>query len=87
LGRRPVARSSNRTKRAFGVFVEPRSVYRPRKRESIFPQLLRALGVEPPSRAPSATPLGGPVRDADVIAAADAAGIAMAFTGMRHFRH
>jgi phosphoribosylaminoimidazolecarboxamide formyltransferase/IMP cyclohydrolase len=30
---------------------------------------------------------GGSVRDADVIAAADAAGIAMVFTGMRHFRH
>jgi phosphoribosylaminoimidazolecarboxamide formyltransferase/IMP cyclohydrolase len=30
---------------------------------------------------------GGSVRDAEVIAAADAAGIAMAFTGVRHFRH
>jgi phosphoribosylaminoimidazolecarboxamide formyltransferase / IMP cyclohydrolase len=30
---------------------------------------------------------GGSIRDADVIAAADAAGIAMVFTGMRHFRH
>ena len=30
---------------------------------------------------------GGSRRDAEVIAAADAAGIAMAFTGMRHFRH
>src|SRR5271154_5710259 len=30
---------------------------------------------------------GGSVRDADVIAAADAAGAAMVFTGMRHFRH
>ncbi len=30
---------------------------------------------------------GGSVRDKDVIAAADAAGIAMVFTGMRHFRH
>jgi phosphoribosylaminoimidazolecarboxamide formyltransferase/IMP cyclohydrolase len=30
---------------------------------------------------------GGSLRDADVIAAADAAGIAMVFTGMRHFRH
>jgi phosphoribosylaminoimidazolecarboxamide formyltransferase/IMP cyclohydrolase len=27
------------------------------------------------------------VRDADVIAAADARGIAMVFTGLRHFRH
>ncbi|MBY0420659.1 MAG: bifunctional phosphoribosylaminoimidazolecarboxamide formyltransferase/IMP cyclohydrolase, partial [Parvularculaceae bacterium] len=30
---------------------------------------------------------GGSMRDAEVIAAADAAGLAMAFTGMRHFRH
>ena len=30
---------------------------------------------------------GGSIRDDDVIAAADAAGVAMVFTGMRHFRH
>jgi len=30
---------------------------------------------------------GGSVKDADVIAAADARGLAMAFTGARHFRH
>lgn len=30
---------------------------------------------------------GGSVRDAEVIAAADARGMAMVFTGMRHFRH
>jgi phosphoribosylaminoimidazolecarboxamide formyltransferase/IMP cyclohydrolase len=30
---------------------------------------------------------GGSVRDAEVIAAADARGLAMAFTGVRHFRH
>jgi len=30
---------------------------------------------------------GGSLRDAEVIAAADGAGIAMVFTGMRHFRH
>jgi phosphoribosylaminoimidazolecarboxamide formyltransferase / IMP cyclohydrolase len=30
---------------------------------------------------------GGSVRDAEVIAAADGAGLAMVFTGMRHFRH
>ncbi len=30
---------------------------------------------------------GGSIRDADVIAAADDAGLAMVFTGMRHFRH
>ena len=30
---------------------------------------------------------GGSIRDAEVIAAADQAGIAMVFTGIRHFRH
>jgi phosphoribosylaminoimidazolecarboxamide formyltransferase/IMP cyclohydrolase len=30
---------------------------------------------------------GGSVRDAEVIAAADDLGIAMVFTGVRHFRH
>ena len=30
---------------------------------------------------------GGSMRDAEVIEAADAAGMAMVFTGMRHFRH
>jgi phosphoribosylaminoimidazolecarboxamide formyltransferase / IMP cyclohydrolase len=30
---------------------------------------------------------GGSVRDSDVIAACDAAGVAMVFTGRRHFRH
>ena len=30
---------------------------------------------------------GGSIRDPEVIAAADAAGIAMVMTGVRHFRH
>jgi phosphoribosylaminoimidazolecarboxamide formyltransferase/IMP cyclohydrolase len=30
---------------------------------------------------------GGSIRDEEVIAAADRAGLAMVFTGMRHFRH
>ncbi|HEY3912740.1 MAG TPA: bifunctional phosphoribosylaminoimidazolecarboxamide formyltransferase/IMP cyclohydrolase [Stellaceae bacterium] len=30
---------------------------------------------------------GGSIRDAEIITAADAAGIAMVFTGIRHFRH
>ena len=30
---------------------------------------------------------GGSMRDEDVIAAADEVGLAMVFTGMRHFRH
>jgi phosphoribosylaminoimidazolecarboxamide formyltransferase/IMP cyclohydrolase len=30
---------------------------------------------------------GGSIRDAEVIAAADEHGLAMVFTGIRHFRH
>ena len=30
---------------------------------------------------------GGSMRDAEVIAAADEKGLAMVFTGLRHFRH
>jgi phosphoribosylaminoimidazolecarboxamide formyltransferase/IMP cyclohydrolase len=30
---------------------------------------------------------GGSIRDEEVIAAANAAGLAMVFTGERHFRH
>jgi phosphoribosylaminoimidazolecarboxamide formyltransferase/IMP cyclohydrolase len=30
---------------------------------------------------------GGSLRDEEVIAAADARGMAMVFTGLRHFRH
>jgi phosphoribosylaminoimidazolecarboxamide formyltransferase/IMP cyclohydrolase len=30
---------------------------------------------------------GGSVRDSEVIAACDSAGVAMVFTGRRHFRH
>jgi phosphoribosylaminoimidazolecarboxamide formyltransferase/IMP cyclohydrolase len=37
--------------------------------------------------ATAAVQPGGSVRDAEVIAAADERGVAMAFTGVRHFRH
>ncbi len=46
-------------------------------------------GVEAAARA-GATAIaqpGGSVRDAEVVAAADAMGVAMVFTGVRHFRH
>jgi phosphoribosylaminoimidazolecarboxamide formyltransferase/IMP cyclohydrolase len=39
-----------------------------------------------PARRPVIQP-GGSVRDDEVIAAADEAGLAMVLTGMRHFRH
>jgi phosphoribosylaminoimidazolecarboxamide formyltransferase/IMP cyclohydrolase len=37
--------------------------------------------------ATAAVQPGGSVRDGEVIAAADEHGMAMAFTGTRHFRH
>src|SRR3546814_5186765 len=37
--------------------------------------------------ATAVIPHGGSIRDNEVIAAADEAGAAMVFTGMRHFRH
>ncbi|MGC1188070.1 MAG: bifunctional phosphoribosylaminoimidazolecarboxamide formyltransferase/IMP cyclohydrolase, partial [Candidatus Acidiferrales bacterium] len=48
-----------------------------------------ADGVEESARAGATAVIqpGGSVRDADVIAAADRLGLAMVFTGMRHFRH
>ena len=48
-----------------------------------------ADGVEAAAAAGAAAIIqpGGAMRDADTIAAADAAGMAMVFTGMRHFRH
>jgi phosphoribosylaminoimidazolecarboxamide formyltransferase/IMP cyclohydrolase len=46
-------------------------------------------GVEEAARAGATAVIqpGGSVRDAEVIAAADGAGMAMVFTGVRHFRH
>ena len=48
-----------------------------------------ADGLEAAAEAGAASVIqpGGSKRDAEVIAAADARGIAMLFTGMRHFRH
>jgi phosphoribosylaminoimidazolecarboxamide formyltransferase/IMP cyclohydrolase len=46
-----------------------------------------ALQLAAEAGATSVIQPGGSLRDAEVIAAADAAGIAMVFTGRRHFRH
>ena len=43
------------------------------------------VAAEPASRA--VIQPGGSMRDDEVIAAADEHGLAMVFTGMRHFRH
>lgn len=49
-----------------------------------FPDGLQAAAA---AGATAAIQPGGSVRDEEVIAAADAAGMAMVFTGVRHFRH
>jgi AICAR transformylase/IMP cyclohydrolase PurH len=49
--------------------------------------LCRQRGDGCPSRDPRHHPAGGSIRDADSIAAANAAGIAMVCTGIRHFLH
>ena len=49
-----------------------------------FPDGLQAIAE---AGATAAIQPGGAMRDAEVIAAADEAGLAMVFTGMRHFRH
>ena len=49
--------------------------------------LCRWLAVGGRSRCHCVIQPGGSMRDDEVIAAADEAGLAMVFTGMRHFRH
>jgi phosphoribosylaminoimidazolecarboxamide formyltransferase/IMP cyclohydrolase len=49
-----------------------------------FPDGLQAIAA---AGATAVIQPGGAMRDAEVIAAADEAGLAMVFTGMRHFRH
>ena len=44
-------------------------------------------GVEAAAEAGATAVGGGSIKDADVIAAADRLGLAMVFTGRRHFRH
>jgi phosphoribosylaminoimidazolecarboxamide formyltransferase / IMP cyclohydrolase len=46
-----------------------------------------ADGLLAPASAAAVIQPGGSIRDDEVIAAADQAGLAMVFTGMRHFRH
>jgi len=49
-----------------------------------FPDALQAIAA---AGATAVIQPGGAMRDAEVIAAADEAGLALVFTGMRHFRH
>ena len=67
-------------------WAEPRTVGSAVASDAFFPfadGLLAAVA----AGATAVIQPGGSIRDAEVIAAADEAGIAMVFTGMRHFRH
>ena len=67
-------------------FGEPRTIGSAVASDAFFPfadGLLSAIE----AGATSVIQPGGSMRDAEVIAAADEAGLAMVFTGMRHFRH
>ena len=65
---------------------EPRTVGSAVASDAFFP-FADGLLAAAEAGATAVIPPGGSIRDEDVIAAADEAGLAMLFTGMRHFRH
>ncbi|HMH64454.1 MAG TPA: bifunctional phosphoribosylaminoimidazolecarboxamide formyltransferase/IMP cyclohydrolase, partial [Rhizomicrobium sp.] len=67
-------------------WAEPRTVGSAAASEAFFPFPDGLLTVAEAGATAVIQP-GGSVKDQDVIDAADAAGLAMVFTGMRHFRH
>ena len=67
-------------------WVEPRTVGSAVASDAFFP-FADGLLAAAEAGATAVIQPGGSIRDDEVIAAADAAGLAMVFTGMRHFRH
>ena len=67
-------------------WAEPRTVGSAVASDAFFP-FADGLLVAVEAGATAVIQPGGSIRDEEVIAAADAAGLAMVFTGMRHFRH
>ncbi len=65
---------------------EPRTIGSAVASDAFFP-FADGLMVAVEAGATAVIQPGGSIRDAEVIAAADEAGLAMVFTGMRHFRH
>ena len=70
---------------AYG-WAEPRTVGSAVASDAFFP-FADGLLAAAEAGATAVIQPGGSIRDEEVIAAADAAGLAMVFTGMRHFRH
>ena len=67
-------------------WAEPRTVGSAVASDAFFP-FADGLMTAVEAGASAVVQPGGSIRDAEVIAAADAAGVTMAFTGVRHFRH
>jgi phosphoribosylaminoimidazolecarboxamide formyltransferase/IMP cyclohydrolase len=67
-------------------WAEPRTIGSAVASDAFFP-FADGLLVAAEAGATAVIQPGGSIRDEDVIAAADEAGLAMVFTGMRHFRH
>lgn len=68
------------------VLAQPRTVGSSAASDAFFPFADGLLSVAEAGATAVIQP-GGSVRDAEVIEAADKAGLAMVFTGIRHFRH
>jgi len=69
-----------------GAGAEPRTIGSAVASDAFFPFADGLIAVAEAGATAVIQP-GGSIRDAEVIAAADARDIAMVFTGMRHFRH
>ncbi len=82
---RIAARKSQDAAEALGL-AEPLTIGSVAASDAFFP-FADGLQVVAEAGATAVIQPGGSMRDAEVIAAADAAGLAMVFTGMRHFRH
>ena len=67
-------------------WAEPRTVGSAVASDAFFPFAVGVLAAVEAGATAVIQP-GGSIRDEEVIAAADEAGLAMLFTGMRHFRH
>ena len=81
-----IAASKAREAALAAGWAEPRTVGSAVASDAFFPFADGLIAVAEAGATAVIQP-GGSIRDAEVIAAADARGIAMVFTGMRHFRH
>ncbi|MGJ3648475.1 bifunctional phosphoribosylaminoimidazolecarboxamide formyltransferase/IMP cyclohydrolase [Sphingomonas sp. GlSt437] len=81
-----IAAAKARDAAAQAGWAEPRTIGSAVASDAFFP-FADGLLAAAEAGATAVIQPGGSIRDDEVIAAADAAGLAMVFTGMRHFRH